>query len=295
MAFADPSDYVIKVFSSESNALSDTSRYKVSALSEGEVSGDPANSQYFDTFTKYWYRIEFNDVVAGFYIDWDDGEDNSPEKANSQVVMFDSPRTFGVVSHVYTKDGPFFPLVRVISTEGFWSKYYTASPPSGFTNDFKVLEEEDISAGGQDDYSIVTVNPLNSSSNRDIPFLYPSCKPPLAVLKSDRTKVFAGIDNDIRDTSWDKYLDTGAGKTVYVWHSEDDESAGSPINNAVPVDITYRNNDGKILTVSKTADTGGGSNEITDVARILKVKLTNVTRVVRHGQVGCGRTPLSSD
>ena len=44
-----------------------------------------APGHYF-TYQKYYYRIDSTDVVKGFIIDWDDGEDNSPEKANRQVI-----------------------------------------------------------------------------------------------------------------------------------------------------------------------------------------------------------------
>ena len=38
---------------------------------------------------RYYYRIESTDPVKGFIIDWDDGEDNSPEKANRQEIILD--------------------------------------------------------------------------------------------------------------------------------------------------------------------------------------------------------------
>ena len=40
-----------------------------------------APGHYF-TFQKYYYRIDASDIVSGFVIDWDDGEDNSPEKTD---------------------------------------------------------------------------------------------------------------------------------------------------------------------------------------------------------------------
>ena len=74
---------------------------------------------HFFTYQRYYYRIESTDPVKGFIIDWDDGEDNSPEKSNSQWVNFDKPQMYGVVSHIYTKAGRFFPKVRVKNMNGF--------------------------------------------------------------------------------------------------------------------------------------------------------------------------------
>ncbi len=85
------------------------------------------NSGFYFTFVKYYYRIEANDVVKGFIIDWDDGEDNSPERANRQTIKLDEPNNWVVVEHTYTKHGKFYPMVRTISIDGFYSKlvYFT--------------------------------------------------------------------------------------------------------------------------------------------------------------------------
>lgn len=80
---------------------------------------------FYYTYTKYFYRIEASDVVAGFVIDWDDGEDNSEEKANRQTIMLDYPNTYAVVEHTYTKHGKFFPMLKTISVDGFHSKFYS--------------------------------------------------------------------------------------------------------------------------------------------------------------------------
>ena len=47
-------------------------------------------------FHKYYYRIEASDPVMGFIIDWDDGEDNSPEKANRQTIILDTPKYYAI-------------------------------------------------------------------------------------------------------------------------------------------------------------------------------------------------------
>ena len=140
MSISSASDYSIKVYESKSNAETDSSPIAINSAGVGEVSGHQ-DDQYFVGFRKYWYRIEFNEPISGFYIDWDDGEDNSPEKSNSQVVYLDKPQHYGIVSHIYTKNGKFYPLVRAISMDGYWSKYYTSGNAS---NSFSELEELSI-------------------------------------------------------------------------------------------------------------------------------------------------------
>ena len=77
------------------------------------------NPGEFFIFKKYYYRIEASDPVKGFIIDWDDGEDNSPEKANRQTIILDTPKYYAVTNHTYTKHGKFLPMVRTINPEGF--------------------------------------------------------------------------------------------------------------------------------------------------------------------------------
>ena len=151
---------------------------------------------FYYTYTKYFYRIEASDVVAGFIIDWDDGEDNSPEKANRQTIMLDSPNTFAVVEHTYTKHGKFFPLIKTISVDGFHSKFYSSSDRATLTRT-KSLETQTLS-GGQNDFSTVSLD-LNqgAGSQARIPEFAPANCPPTAILKVDRKSVFSGIDNDI--------------------------------------------------------------------------------------------------
>ena len=82
MSITTSEKYVIKVYETKANAQADSSALSITSYGVGQVSSH-VDDQYYVGFRKYWYRIEFNEPVAGFYIDWDDGEDNSPEKANS--------------------------------------------------------------------------------------------------------------------------------------------------------------------------------------------------------------------
>lgn len=151
---------------------------------------------FYYTYTKYFYRIEASDVVAGFIIDWDDGEDNSAEKANRQTITLDSPNNYAVVEHTYTKHGKFFPLIRTISVDGFHSKFYSSHDRNSITRT-KSLESQTL-GGGQNDFSTVSLDlQQGSGALARIPEFSPANCPPTAILKVDRKSVFSGIDNDV--------------------------------------------------------------------------------------------------
>jgi len=281
-----PDNYVIKVYSTEDGARTDDASVRLDVdnrdtggiMSKGFYSTD---NQYFVGFRKYWYRFEFNEPVAAFYIDWDDGEDNSREKSNSQVVVLDVPNTFGIISHIYTKSGKFFPLVRAIGTDGFWSKYYTSNNSS---NSFAELEETTLTAG-QNEKSIVSLD-LKDSSNSDvrIPYFYPTTLPPVGVLKVDRKSVSSGIDNE---TIHIDLITRGAPSTVYAWYSGE---ANSPsVHKPVEVDVTYETIGGEIKketihTRHQNAAISSSANvAIGDVWKIIDVELTKATEHTTKG------------
>ena len=120
---ASAENFVLKVYDTEVNARlgGSTGRLAVSSLTSnaGSIVDNPsqaANYGYW-TFQRYWYRIEANEAVDEFYIDWDDGEDNSPEKANVSIIKNKKPSFSGVTSHIYTQAKQFFPLIRVKSVD----------------------------------------------------------------------------------------------------------------------------------------------------------------------------------
>ena len=70
----------------------------------------------FFTHERLFYRLESLTPASEFYIDWDDGDNNTPEKANFSIRKFDLPTNYSVFEHTYTKHGEFFPMVRLIRT-----------------------------------------------------------------------------------------------------------------------------------------------------------------------------------
>ena len=229
MSISSSADYVIKVYASKANAQADSSALSITSDRVGQVASH-VDDQYFVGFREYWYRIEFNEPVVGFYIDWDDGEDNSSNKSNSQVVMLDNPQHYGVVSHIYTKSGIFYPLIRAISLNGFWSKYYTSGNSS---NTFGELEERTVAniGTGNQDTSIIH---LDDQSSPKIPLFYPTTLPPVAVLKTDRKTVYSGIYNSNIEGNLAR---RGLPSMVYAWFSG--EASTPCVHKAVRVEVTY--------------------------------------------------------
>jgi len=178
---------------------------------------------HFFIFQKYFYRIEATDPVLGFIIDWDDGEDNSPEKANRQTIKLDTPQYYAIVEHTYTHHGKHYPMIRTISPEGFYSKWYV-SYGAVVANDLKSIETQ-LLVGGQNEYSIVSADlPHATGLICRMPEFAPANMPPIGVLKVDRTSVFSGIDNAVipvdsnglPDGSWKAYayVDRTGGTTL---------------------------------------------------------------------------------
>jgi len=198
---------VIRVYNTEANALAGGTTGMVADTGSAgthdtvdDVEGTVYNSDdalpYF-IFNRYYYRIEANEPVLEFHIDWDDGEDSSEEKANLQIVKFKTPKTFCVVDHVYTQHKIFFPLVRVKSVDGFLSKFYTHHANTNIdagrlTKLLSFPPAVTTIAQGQNEFTRVSLAKANSA---EIPRFIPSNLPPVAILKTDRKRIFAGIYN----------------------------------------------------------------------------------------------------
>jgi len=260
----DSTDYVMKVYDTlalaeaglDSTALHVTSSSDPTIKTYRQTSAD----HYF-TFQRYYYRIESPEPVKGMFIDWDDGEDNSPEKANSEWKMFDTPRTYGIFEHVYTKHSTFYPLIRLISVGDFKSKYYT---PNG--GDHAALDSTSISAG-QNGSSMVS---KDSSSNPRIPILKPSNMPPTGVLKLSKSRIYSGIDND----------NMTASKYIYAYYD-------GALTSFSDVIVTYEDDQGSIaeatITPIKTSGnltSGGGAPSYTGAVyakRLLKAQVETMT------------------
>ena len=227
-------------------AVDSTTRLSLSAdiMANTEVYHieDPGS---FFTFQKYFYRLESSDPVIGFIIDWDDGEDNSPEKANRQTVKLDSPNTYAVVSHTYTTHGIHYPMIRTINPQGFYSKWYL--PFDALANGIDSIETQTVGAL-QNDFSRVS---LDSTTRPRIPELAPANTPPVGVLKLDRNSVYSSIDNSIFDNI------TNAVAYCYVERSGGTELTG--FDNGL--EVVWEDDDGNIQK-----DLLGAHSDVSDLA-----------------------------
>ena len=200
---------VVKVYDTEANALANGVAGRLDHLEHGYGLLGIANSEAataganlagpFYIYNKYFYRFESNEPVSEFHIDWDEGEDNSPEKASIEIIKLDSPAFSTVTSHIFTEHKIFFPLVRVKSIDGFLSKWYTNAATTGFTTG-RLLPLEDIGGTsgigiGQNEFSLLSLEGYTNATAR-IPYIVPSNMPPVGVLKADRKRIYSNIDND---------------------------------------------------------------------------------------------------
>jgi hypothetical protein len=228
----------------------------------------------FFTFQKYFYRLESSDPVTGFVIDWDDGEDNSPEKANRQTVKLDSPRTYVVVSHTYTTHGKHYPMIRTISMEGFTSKWYTTADAN--TAGLDSIETQTLTSG-QNDYSVVSID---SATRPRIPEFMPANSPPVGVLKIDRSWIYSCIDNDVING------DAISNPELYFYI---DRAGATDVTLAHGLEVTWEDTGGNIITqiVSASSDSatnyaaceivGGTADSGLYVKRLLGVKIINLS------------------
>ena len=199
---------VIRVYNTEANAISENTSNDIDSAtvnSDGGTIHNNSSTVPYYTYNKYYYRIDSNEPVSEFHIDWDDGEDNSPEKRNIQIIKMDKPSFFAITEHVYTEAKTFWPLIRVKSPEGYLSKWYTNNSSN---NDFSTLENKTLSAGNTGS-SIVQIE---KDGKDKIPHFIPAHNPPVGVLKADRKRIFAGIDNK----NIDKYT-TSQGPLLYAY------------------------------------------------------------------------------
>ena len=192
---------IIKVYNTEANALAGGGTGMISSDTVNSNGGAIHNSDdsipYF-VYNRYYYRIEANEPVTEFHIDWDDGEDNSLLKRNIEITKLDNPSYYVVTSHIYTESKRFFPLIRVKNIDGFLSKFYTNDSSDNDFSGFAPAQKDSSNnstvtySADQNDYSQIS---LEKAGKDLIPHFVPSNLPPVAVLKTDRKRVFTGIDN----------------------------------------------------------------------------------------------------
>ena len=186
---------VIRVYNTKANALAENTSNDIDAATVNSDGGTIHNSSStvpYYTYNRYYYRIDANEPVSEFHIDWDDGEDNSPEKRNVEVIKMEKPSFFAITEHIYTEAKDFWPLIRVKTPEGFISKWYTNNSTN---NDFSALENKTLSPGNTG----ASIVQIEKDAKDKIPHFIPSTNPPVAVLKTDRKRIFAGIDNKMID------------------------------------------------------------------------------------------------
>ena len=275
-----PDEFVIQVYQTEAQALEGD---LTDGLYAYENTGKLTLADNYYIYRDYWYRIESNDAVDGFYIDWDDGEDNSSEKSNSQIIMMKEPQFFTVIPHTYTKNGRFFPLVRAIKND-IHSKYYTngvtaaqlsaqASDLSitidATLNDYTALETEALE-NGNNEFSIVHPDSFGTEQTRFVPFLEPRNLPPVGILKTDRNAIYAGIDNS--------GINTTSGADSQRVYMDDDTGVAEASDSYIEATVVYEDNQGRIKTDDwNTWDqrkAAGGTAFLTN--RILSIKLINL-------------------
>jgi len=270
---ADPTNYVIKVYTTRAlaEAGADNTALDVDAVSTGKIAGYQ-DDQYYKQYEKYYYRIEFNEPAIGLEIDWDDGEDNSPEKANRERRLFNFPRMHIVLEHIYTKAGRFYPLIRAISPDGFVSKWYTSSDSN---NDYSTLDSVTLSQG-QNNISIVSED-STAGTTRRIPYFTPTIFPPKAILKTDRKTIMSGIEGDSFAGAAGG-ADTVLPNEVYAWHAAESSTyPSSALNDDVEVKVKYMSTDGYII--EETIDTKFSGNTMAlsnPVKKILRAELVKM-------------------
>tara|TARA_R110002012_G_scaffold7488_8_gene34991 strand:- start:5365 stop:8316 length:2952 start_codon:yes stop_codon:yes gene_type:complete len=184
-------------------------------------------------------NIVFNDDdVSWVYIDWDDGDDNSLENAIYQWYRVDSNTKTVSLTHIYTKQGTFTPVIRTVNSQGFLSKFF-------YRTESNVPEpKEDV---GSDISNIVI-----------------SDTAPVGVTRVENKQVLSGIDNSI--------FKEGA-KDVFLYRPPILVSTSDLIVIEILFEITYID----AMAQTAVTDTGTKGIDSTDTGVSQKVRtLTGV-------------------
>lgn len=246
----------------EADALADTNSLYVNSASDIEITNEAQSASKFAgvgfyVYQRYYFRIESNEPVKSFYIDWDDGEDASLTKANYTLLHYENPVFSAITTHVFTQNKQHYPKIRAKSREGFWSKLYT--PNGADITGWEVMAQGESLSAGQNEFSTASYDA--SGANARIPIFTPAEKAPSAILRADKTRVPAGI-NQLPLAGSDNDFD-GEQITVYCSNAN---------RTNVYIDITYHNlSSDAILTESKKHGQG-----VSNVSKILKVKLNDL-------------------
>jgi len=294
-----PTGHVLKAYMTESDALSDSNPLQIKG--SGDTSARIMNAEQlagynFFTHTKYYFRIEANEPVKEFYIDWNDGEDNNPKgKANYTSIKNDFPSFVGVTSHIFTQHKAHFPLIKVKSVGGFWSKYY-APFFGGDTSNYPLRNLEqlqgDLYLSGFTDLDgndILHNEKYIVEAGLYMPVFMPASKPPVGILKTDKKRVYAGIDNSWlaeRDGSHNNFgLPVGTKLILISSDGTGMDGGGTIVKTGIRVRVTYittglndgtgigeDSNRGDIITTDMAI-----SGTIDNVMQVFKMELLNHT------------------
>ena len=254
MALTDTNLDVMKLYNTKANALANGTAGRFSpdngsntpniGLSghggliynaEGGAATSGDNAGPFYIYQKFYARLEANEPVSEFHIDWDDGEDNSPEKANIEIIKCDPPAFSAVTEHIYTEHKHFFPLIRVKSVDGYLSKWYTND--SSLNSSLSELEDATVAAG-QNEFSIISKDKAGSDR---IPHIIPFNLPPVGVLKTDRKRVYSGIDNHPIEALYTASVT--AYPVLYAYIDTDAASGAQAVTTPMPnIRFTFQDN-----------------------------------------------------
>ena len=284
---AAPTGYVLKVYLTEAAARTGGTAGALAVDADGKINtAGQAAGYHFWTHTKYWYRIEANEPVSEFYIDWDDGESNDPKgEANYTIIKLDTPSFVGITGHIYTGNsttsGGYFPKLRVKSVDGYWSKFYQNKTAGINFRGIEILQGDTSLPDGRNNKYLIE-NDYGSSDEEYIPALYPQIKPPVAVLKTDKKRVYAGIFNDYILGSDGSVATVTDGATIHLVEGFGRHASEGTVRTDVNVRVTYTTtgNDGYEASgrgdISVTDLSLGGTASISNVTKILKVELLNL-------------------
>ena len=290
MAGEAPTNFVLTAYLTEKAALigdidSSTSGEKALQITSNTaymINKEQLAGYNFFTHIKYYFRIEANEAVKEFYIDWDDGDNNDPNgKANFTTIKNNTPSNFAVTSHIFTRDKLHYPKIRAMSVDGYWSKFYQASGDTEYVG-LEILAQGDavIDAGRNDRYRLendIATGDTGDSNGERIPIFGPTPRPPIGILKADKKRVYAGITN--------KYLGGVSGdytgSTVRLIGSHSGVDAA---RSAVKVNVTAHiaaadegdlanTGSGELVVLQLTL---GGTATIDSVLKVLKIELVDL-------------------
>ena len=217
------------------------------ANSEAAAATSGTNAGPYYIYNKYYYRFEANEPVTEFHIDWDEGEDNSPEKSSIEIIKLESPAFSAVTEHIFTEHKQFFPLIRTKNTDGFLSKWYTNDVAGSLSE----LEETTVAAG-QNEFSVLSREKAGADR---IPGFFPANLPPVSVLKADRKRIYSGIDNEAIKSTFNYPL----------LYSIVVTPTGSAASTKPDIKFTIQNASGAELGGATQQHTLAGANILTDV------------------------------